>query len=65
MTRKQASRIVKKLNRYWRMYEREYQSALGFMPFDSRRFVTRKGKTYAPYARTRISKHDVLNKGGG
>jgi hypothetical protein len=60
--RKLASRRAKRLSRQHRLWEREYQSHMGFLPYSgSRPFVKRKGRTYRPYARTRLTTSEVLS----
>jgi hypothetical protein len=59
--RKLASRRAKRLSRQHRLWEREYQSHMGFLPYSvSGTFVKRKGRTYRPYARTRVTTSEVL-----
>lgn len=58
--RKLASRKAKQLQRYHRLYDREYQSAMGFMPFAGSKLDRRHGKTYKPYGRTKITTSDLM-----
>jgi hypothetical protein len=59
--RKLASREAKRLRRYHKLYDREYQSAMGFLPFAGSKLERRHGKIYKPYGKTRITTSDIMH----
>lgn len=60
--RKLASRIAKRVSRQHRLWERRFQSHMGFLPYSSSgAFVKRKGRTYRPYMRSRVTTSEVLS----